>query len=740
MPSYDELINELSDLCGIVPEYWDIFGTKHTASTDTKKAILREMRLSIDTAEEVSARIKERRNRPWNTFVESVRVLSVNAPPLTIPVYLPLEEGEVEKLSVSCVVEDEEGQRDKYTLTGDRLAISGQHWIDGARYVKVDITEKKKREIGYYSATVSCRHPRKIFPGGKTSFRKTATLIVTPDAAYTPEPLEGSKTWGLSVNLYSVRSSRNWGIGDFTDLKTLLDWIAAIGGGFVGINPLHATQNKKPFGISPYSPISRLYKNFLYLDIERVPEVTSSRVIQEMIHAVDFSRQSCSLSEQDFIDYEGTASAKERILRSAFNVFYADHYKKATRRALEFRDYVSREGRLLDSFSLFCALREHLSASHDSATWKDWPKEYTSPTNAQVREFKKNNSYDLLYYKYVQWLIDEQLKEATRKAVESGMPVGLYHDLAIGSVGGGSDAWTFQDVIAFGTGVGAPPDDFNLDGQNWGFPALIPERLRETAYELFVQTLRKNMKFCGAIRIDHALGLFRLFWIPRGTPAKNGAYVEYPSEDLLRIIALESVRNKTMIIAEDLGTVGENVRGTLQRFHMLSYRLLYFERKYPDPSFLPPDRYPPLALCAVTTHDLPTLYGYWTGHDLAVKRQLGMYRDDAIWQKHVQERERDRGLLLDVLKSQGIVSRDQSAIPDMTPELCLAIHEYLARTPCMLVAVTLDDLQGTLDQQNMPGVTDSYPSWMRKTSCTLENMLLDKNCAALSMMFKKNQR
>jgi len=321
------------------------------------------------------------------------------------------------------------------------------------------------------------------------------------------------------------------------------------------------------------------------------------------------------------------------------------------------------------------------------------------------------------------------------------MAIGLYHDLAIGSISGGSDAWCYQDMIAGGVDVGAPPDDYSINGQNWGFPPIIPERWRERGYEFFIHTIRKNMRFGGALRIDHALGLFRLFWIPKGMSPGEGAYVNYPSEDLLRIIALESALNKTVVIAEDLGTIGENVREALKRFHMLSYRLLYFERNYPDPSFVPPERYPEMALCAVTTHDLPTLYGYWIGQDLKTKKELGMYPDKSLWQQYADERERDKELLLSALNSQGILPEgypsEAKRIPRMTPELCLAIYRYLVKTPCKLVLVSLDDMIGTLDQQNMPATVDSYPNWIQKMPLPLEEILSDRRFSDLSEIFKR---
>ena len=255
----------------------------------------------------------------------------------------------------------------------------------------------------------------------------------------------------------------------------------------------------------------------------------------------------------------------------------------------------------------------------------------------------------------MQWLLDTQMAEVSAAASAANMAVGLYGDLAIGAVTGGSDAWMYQDVEAEQVSVGAPPDDFNANGQDWGFPPMIPDKLRESCYDLFIRTIRKNMQHMGALRIDHALGLFRLFWIPKGMHPRDGAYVRCNEYDLLRIIALESVRNRTLVIGEDLGTITDEARQTLQRFSILSYRLFYFERNYPDPSFVPPDRYPAMALSAVTTHDLSTLYGYWSGRDLDVKKQLGIIGGDSQYAQQKRDRERDLKLILQALHAQGVL-------------------------------------------------------------------------------------
>ena len=742
MQTDEALINELSDICGIIPEYWDIFGTLHITSLETKKAILRSMGLKIDSPDGVSNEIIFHKLGAWKRFMEPVTVISVTEQPLKLSIYIPAPEGAERSLSVAWSIEDEQGIKHAFVLSGDGITISDRQWIDGSRYIKVDLNDRCSRDIGYYTAEVSCDYTAD--DAGLRNHSGTSKVIIAPDKAYMPPELAAGKTWGLSVNLYSVRSSRNWGIGDLTDLKQTVTWIAGLDGGFVGINPLHATTNCRPYGVSPYSPISRLYRNFIYLDISGIPEVMESGKAQSILASEGFKQSLNDLRDQDLIDYDQIAVMKEMVLRQAFDLFYEKHYKSDSRRGTDFERFVAEEGEMLESFSLFLALRDYLLHEQKLRCWLEWPAEYMSPLTDAIQSFKKEHEDLILFYKYIQWLIDCQLKEVAQQISRLAMPVGLYHDLAFGSVADGSDAWNYQNIVAAGIEVGAPPDDFNPDGQNWGFPPLIPERIREAGYDFFIQTIRKNMKYFGALRIDHALGMFRLFWIPRGLAAKEGAYVTYPSEDLLRIISLESVRNKTMVIAEDLGTITGDARSKLSRFNMLSYRLLYFERNYPDPSFTTPDRYPATALCAITTHDLPTLHGYWTGKDIEVKRELGMYQDDIMLQRHLNDRARDRFLILDALKSQGIIPNDAPSdpamVPDMSRELCIALYEYLARTPCKLLSVSLDDVIGTLNQQNMPGILDTYPSWRHKISRTLDQLSADEIFSALAEMFRKNDR
>ncbi len=742
MPSKDELIDDLSGLYGIIHEYFDIFGNRHVTSVETKRAILRAMRLRIGSSEDIKGEIERVRSRPWKDFIEPVKVIPVNQP-LIIPVYIPIKEGEDRRLMLTWSIGDEKGQRYSSAISGDDITISEHRWIDGVRYIRADIVERRALDIGYYSLDVECIHIENIFPGGKKSLHKAARLIVTPDTCYIPPELQNGKTWGLFINLYSIRSARNWGIGDFTDLKGIVRWVAGLGGDLVGINPLHAIPNKRPYGISPYSPISRLYRNFIYLDVDRIPEVRESEEAGNIMLSMMFNEELDKLRRSDRIDYEMVALFKERILKGAFDLFYEQHYRGDTDRGRDFREYISEQGDVLESFAIYMALAERFgTAEAPLFAWRQWPAQYHDPSGDAVQRFKETHKREILFYQYVQWLIDRQIREAYDEAKDLGMTVGLYHDLAVGSIGGGSDVWYYKDIIADGVDVGAPPDDFSPDGQNWGFPPIVPNRLKDTGYEMFINTIRANMKYGGALRIDHALGMFRLFWIPHGMSPGDGAYIRYPAEDLLRIIALESVRNKTMVIAEDLGTIGEDVRETLRRFHMLSYRLFYFERNYPDPSFILPDKYPDMALCAVTTHDLPTLYGYWVGQDINIRKGLGKYPDEKILDEHLRERERDKARILRALRSAGILADDfpESMMPEITPELCLAIYEYLAKTPCKLLLVSLDDIIGTLNQQNMPGTVNEYPNWIQKTTMTLEEIFSDRRFIALAGLFASYNR
>ncbi|NWF52979.1 MAG: 4-alpha-glucanotransferase, partial [Nitrospirae bacterium] len=476
MQNINELVNELSELCGVISEYWDILGKRHITTVETKKALLKAMRIKIDSEEDLLNEINERIWKQWKIFIEPVYVISVNEQPIKIPVFIPIQEGKEKSLSLSWSIESEDTympplllredkerlstEINKFTLSGNSIAISEQRWIDGIRYIKTEIQDTGIRDIGYYVIHVECKHPESIFPNGTNFLNKTSKIIVAPDVCYIPTGLYDGRTWGFSINLYSIRSMRNWGIGDFTDLKEIVKWTASLKGGIVGINPLHALQNTRPFGVSPYSPVSRLYKNFIYLDTEQIPEVLESEEAQALMKTGSFKKEIERLRNRKLIDYEKIALLKKETLRYAFNLFYEKHYLQDTQRAKDFKRYLSEEGSSLESFSLFISLWEHMMKAHHAYTWHQWFEYYRNPENPTVLEFKKLHLKEILFNSYIQWLIDEQIKEINKLTVELGMVIGLYNDLAVGSISGGSDTWNYQDVFGEAD-VGAPPDDFS---------------------------------------------------------------------------------------------------------------------------------------------------------------------------------------------------------------------------------------------------------------------------------------
>ena len=717
----NNLIDELAGLAGILPGYHDIKGEYHPAYLDTKIILLKAMGYDLSSEESIRQAIEYERHYPWLDIIEPVHVRTLSEP-LLISLYLPAQEGQEEKIAIDIALHDEHGRM----LKGQRInsvSVKEERIINNKRYVRVDYEEKDLKETGYYEIRIKIAHPDSRIDGTERDSR----LIIAPEMAYLPLELKKGRCWGLSINLYSIRSHQNWGVGDFGDLKDIISWLSELGACLVAINPLHAIPNTVPFGISPYSPLSRLYRNYIYLDMSGLKEIKDLSMIESTISA---------LREKELIDYEGVASLKLHVLRQDFRRFLEGDYKKGSPHGEEFKRYLAEESEDLELFATYMALSERFGSSD----WQRWPPQYHEPEGIEVTRFREENKDLILFYKYIQWLLDAQHRGLYEHCRDKGLFIGLYHDLAIGAVRGSCDVWADKRLYCLEADLGAPPDDFSPDGQNWGFPPLLPMRLRRTGYGFFIKILRKNMRYAGALRIDHALGLFRQFWIPRGMSPSEGAYVKFPYEELLKIIALESVRNRTMIIAEDLGTIPENVREELKRYRMLSYRVFYFERNYPEPSFVKPDNYPPLSLAAITTHDLPTIYGFWKGVDIQDRLRLGKYPDQRMAELQIQERQRDRQLIIDALKKEGLLPQDYKLQEDMTEELCFAIYAYLARTRSRIVLVSLDDITGTLKQQNMPGTVDTYPNWRQKTPLMLEEIIQDRRFRKLVEVFKEREQ
>jgi len=446
------------------------------------------------------------------------------------------------------------------------------------------------------------------------------------------------------------------------------------------------------------------------------------------------------------VDYDAVQTAKRTMLELAYRRFLTESYsgeepnlQPKTSRARLFEQFIQSEGTSLELYATFQALEEERQLIQPkSATWHDWPNQFLTP-GQPVREYAKRHRTRIRFFEYIQWVASEQLNEIRQTAEQLGMPIGLYQDLALGAERNGAEAWIYQSVLAFKADCGAPPDAFAPKGQNWGLPPMNPHALRASGYELMIQLLRNNFRSGGAIRLDHVMAFFRLFWIPRGRPASEGTYVQYPFEDLLAIVALESVRSKTLVIGEDLGTVPDWVREQLAKARVLSYRVFYFERG-PDGAMKSPGDYPVQSLAVVTTHDLPTLTGFWSGEDLHVRAKLGAFIDDAAQRQAWEERQRDKASILRALQREHLLpqgmTEDLATAPAMTTDLCQAIHIYLARTPSCIVLANVEDGLGELSQTNLPGTIDSHPNWTRKYAVHVDEMACDERLRQLGAVLR----
>jgi 4-alpha-glucanotransferase len=499
-------------------------------------------------------------------------------------------------------------------------------------------------------------------------------------------------SWGIAVQLYAVRSAANWGIGDFTDLRSILETAARCGASAVGLNPLHALFLDRPESASPYAPNSRLFLNPLYIDVTAIPEFEG---IQDAAlgEAVDALRAS------ELVDYAGVAALKERTLRAV----YARFLERATPdRTSRFEHFRAEQGEKLTRFSCFEVLRRRF----DRASWRQWPDPWKSPDLPTLDELRRRQDRECGFFEFLQWVADDQLGACQARAGELGLPIGLYLDLAVGVDPEGADAWSNQSAVLGDFSVGAPPDEFNPAGQDWGLAPFNPHALPDNDFAAFRELLAAAMRHAGAVRLDHVLGLMRLYLVPHGSSASMGAYVRFPFEPLLRVIAEESNKYRCIFIGEDLGTVPEGFRETAGRWGVWTYRVMMFER-WGDGEFKKPHDYPHEALATFNTHDLPTFRGWVSGHDLGVKRALGLDsgEDD-------DSRQRAREALGRALSGDATGS-DSHSLP--------AACAYLAATPAKLVMVSVEDMLDVVEQVNIPGTIDQHPNWRRKLPVALES-------------------
>ncbi|MCU0240921.1 MAG: 4-alpha-glucanotransferase [Vicinamibacteria bacterium] len=496
-------------------------------------------------------------------------------------------------------------------------------------------------------------------------------LFVTPGRCHLPESL---RAWGFAVQLYALRSANSWGIGDLGDLRELAAWSdRSLAADLFIVNPLYAVQPNLPQQSSPYYPSSRLYRNPLYLDISSLPGASDAS-----LDIASLATAAQALNATRMLDRDAVFRYKMEALERLWPRFGDDP---------RFARYQKEQGETLRMFATHAALSEH-----HGGDWRLWPAEMRKPHSAAVTSFAETHRQRVRFHAWLQWLLDEQLAQAAR-----ALP--LIQDLPVGFDPGGADAWLFQDLLALDVSIGAPPDDFNPSGQKWGLPPFIPHRLDAARYQPFISTLRATLRHAYGLRIDHVMGLFRLFWVPGPATPDQGAYVRYPSEALLAITAIESQRARALIVGEDLGTVELGTRERLAESAILSYRLLCFEEQAPA-------AYPQMTVAAVTTHDLPTIAGLVGGQDLETQKSIGAIANEAGW--HAM---RERVL--------------RATPPDIRnapiEDVIARVYETLAQAPAAILSATLEDAVAEVERPNRPGTTVfEWPNWSLALPCSLE--------------------
>ncbi len=729
--SPERLVDPLDALArqfGINAAYTDVFGVSHLVSLETRDALLTAV--GFDAAaygagvNAAAQRLLEDFERErWTTPLPPAIVVTCDDG--HVEVHVPLAAAlAMRPLLWRLVLEDGDeraGEANQRETTDARTTVNG---VEMLRTVLV-LTDVPH---GYHRLSIET-------PSGASS---TTHLIVCPSRCFTPDDIApGLRLWGPAIQLYAVRSMRNWGIGDFGDLRTLVHTMAHAGAGFVGLNPLHALHIGQPSAASPYSPSDRTRLNVLMIDITALHELSECVEVRERVESAAFQARLGELRGADMVDYDGVAAVKLPILAQLHRYFVEQHEARSSELARQFARWRAAAGAFVEKLALFDAIdAQQRGRGVRSADWRNWPGALADHASDEVARFAREHADELGFAMWMQWHADSQLADAAAEARRSGMTLGLYRDLAVGVAADGAETWAAPRTFAAGVRVGCPSDRNNPQGQDWGLPPLLPKRLIDTAYRPFIATLRANMRHAGALRIDHVMALMRLFWIPPSGTARQGIYVSYPMDDMAAIVALESRRARCVVVGEDLGTVPQEIRDMMRARGLLSYRPLYFTRdaegRFGAPSSIARD-----ALVTIGTHDLPTWDGFWRSNDLGVRDRLQLWPTPERAQSARADRAVNQAGIRRALADADL--GDSDAAHGSQPDIADALA-FIARAPSALAAFQMEDVFGQVEQINLPSTTEVvYPNWRRKLGVPLEAWIDDERLARVTNAIRRER-
>ncbi|AEV75266.1 4-alpha-glucanotransferase [Mycolicibacterium rhodesiae NBB3] len=703
MTELPESLVELARRYGVATEYDDWTGSRVTVAESTLVGVLDALGVAAATEDRRRAALTDHDRDHWS---RSLPPVVVSRSGTTSTFWVHVTHGDPVRLWIR--LEDGSVRTGLRQLENNRAPYD----LDGRLVGEASFELPADLPLGYHELHLQL---------GISDI--SAPVIVSP-ASLEPPP---GRTWGLATQLYSVRSQTSWGVGDLTDLTDLAVWSASRhGAGFILVNPLHAAAPSPPMEPSPYLPTSRRFVNPLYLRVEAIPEfayVTHRGRVRKARENAQARAKRARLIDRD---------AVWKFKRAALHTVFRED--RSAGRTLAYEAYRRREGSSLDDFATWCALAEKYGAD-----WHDWPTDLRHPASPAVTEFAAEHPEDVDFHRWLQWQLDEQLTAAQATSVAAGMALGIMHDLAVGVDPNGADAWALQDVLALGVTAGAPPDEFNQLGQDWSQPPWRPDELANQAYAPFRALVNTLLRHAGGVRIDHIIGLFRLWWIPKGAPPTDGTYVRYDHEAMLGIVALEAHRAGAVVVGEDLGTVEPWVRDYLSERGLFGTSILWFEfDRDGDGGPLPAERWREYCLSSVTTHDLPPTPGYLAGEHVRLRDELGLLTRSA--EEELAADRRQQAAWLDELRRVGLLSGDLEETG--VDQVVSALYRYLGRTRSRLLSLSLADAVGDLRTQNQPGTTDEYPNWRVPLAgpdgkkMLLEDVFADPRAAALAEVMR----
>jgi 4-alpha-glucanotransferase len=700
-------------LKGIDPNFVDAWGKPAVVSEEHIKNLITKMGFNADDEEHLQAYYQEQEKQHWLSMLPPVNVMQ-QSHSYTIDICLPIDFVN-DSLIYQVTIED--NQKIQRTITATNFPLVAVNEISDIEFQCYQIVLQATLPIGY--------HYLEVFEQGNEEPLTSMSLIITPETCFKPTAIQkGKKIWGTSVQLYCVKSKNNWGIGDFTDLKFLLEKTALHGGDFIGLNPIHALSPAHPKNASPYSPSSRKWLNVLYTDLTNVDEFKQDKSLQEKVNGQDFQDRLSLLRDTHWVDYEGVTEVKLSVLRDLFAVLN-NVDNNSTLRLKAFNEFIASKGESLLQQAAYDALQfKFLKEDESLWGWPVWPESFHSYQSDASQDWIASNKQEVLFWCYCQWVTELQLQEADQIAKSLGMTLGIYRDLAVGVGKSSSEIWANHDLYCEEISVGAPPDILGPLGQSWGLPPMSPDKLFQNGYRPFIELLQSNMSHCGALRIDHVMALLRLWWVPDNEGAGAGAYIYYPVQDLLNILALESQRNQCLVIGEDLGTVPEGIDVLLEEAGVYSYKVFFFEQAS-DGGFISPAHYKGQSMATLSTHDMPTIKGYWHCDDLHLGKELGLYPDQDVLNGLIESRNFCKQQILNSLHGHNSLPKSyqrDATQTGMDQTLNFALQTHLAKGKPALLSLQLEDFLEMEHPVNVPGTCDEYRNWQRKLSQNIEQL------------------